>query len=49
MIPQENGMGFLGNGEFPKIGVLKKGEPKTGMHNLVLHHSTCLVETRLMI
>jgi hypothetical protein len=34
MIPQENGTGFLGNGEFPKIEVLKKGEPKTGMHNL---------------
>jgi hypothetical protein len=34
MIPQENRTGFLGNGEFPKIGVLKNGEPKTGMHNL---------------
>ena len=28
MIPQENGTEFQGNGEFPKMGVLKKGEPK---------------------
>jgi len=35
MIPQENGTEFQGNGEFPKTGVLKKGEPKKGMHSLV--------------
>jgi hypothetical protein len=28
MVPQENEMGFLGNEEIPKMGVLKKGEPK---------------------
>ena len=34
MIPQENVTKFLGNGEFPQTRVLKKGEPKKGMHNL---------------
>jgi len=36
IIHQENETGFLGNGEFPKMGVLIKGEPKKGMHSLAL-------------